>query len=82
MLYDKIVSAGEEFTIHGLGKDGKLDTNIYINGIALHTSCSKPICTGMHIGTFTITAGESVKGGALCTIENFENKDKKKKKEK
>jgi len=80
LLYHHFIPAGDEFTFSATdGKKGKMDNSLVINGVALHTSCSKPIGTGMQVGDLTIVAGHSIKGGDLCPIENY-SKGKKHKK--
>jgi uncharacterized repeat protein (TIGR01451 family) len=73
-----LVQPGDEFTITGTGKDGKFKKNtldFFIDGSKdsdLHVSCSKPVENGMSFGSFTIRAGVSRKGGALCPIDTPE----------
>jgi hypothetical protein len=69
VIYSKLLNAGEIFTIYGTGKSGVLDTNIYIDGEVVNTSCSTPINAGMEVGTLEIVSGESASGAPLCSVE-------------
>jgi len=78
VLFDEYVANGNAFTVDGTGKDGKLDKQItiWVDGIegpSIHTSCSQPIGTDQPIGGFTVIAGESKDGGALCPIIRVED---------
>jgi hypothetical protein len=70
-IYDDMVAPGQVFTFSGQDKDGTMGTNIevWVNGTKntdIHTSCSQPIGPGLVYGSFTVTAGKSLKGGDLC----------------
>jgi hypothetical protein len=41
----------------------------------IHTSCSKPIGIGSVFGDFTVLEGASLKGGALCPVDELGDDD-------
>jgi len=72
-VFSDIVSSGEEFAFSGQDDKGTLGTNVkvYSNGALaaeFHTSCSVPIGPGSSDGEFTVVAGTSRNGGALCPV--------------
>ncbi len=73
VLFSGWVEAGAEFSFKGADKDGKMgaDIEVRVDGVlntTIHVSCSRPIGPGLVSGSFTVMAGASVKGGALCPI--------------
>ena len=67
------VAANSTFSFVGTW-NGTLSTeiDIYVDGVlstSIHTSCSEAINTGMDFGPFTVVAGESKVGGALCPVD-------------
>ncbi|HKJ02251.1 MAG TPA: hypothetical protein VJ997_07345, partial [Longimicrobiales bacterium] len=57
-LFNGFVATGSEFSFVGVGKDGKLGTEIRISVdggpvLSIHTSCSQPIGVGSVFGAFT-----------------------------
>lgn len=71
VIFNGAVNPNQFFSFSGVDKDGTMGTEItvYVNNafnVAIHTSCSKPIEVGMDFGDFTVTSGESLRGGALC----------------
>jgi hypothetical protein len=68
------VGAGGTFTLDGSRSDGKFENNtllIFVDGVEnadIHVSCSQPIGAGSVFGDFTVLAGTSRDGGALCPI--------------
>ena len=74
ILFSGWVDSGAEFSFQGADKDGKMgaDIEVRVDGTlntTIHVSCSRPIGPGLVSGSFTVIAGASVKGGALCPIE-------------
>jgi len=70
-VFDAVVGVGQELSFEGADRKGTLGTEIlvYVDGVLhvrIHTSCSKPIGTGMRFGLFLVTAGASRDGGPLC----------------
>jgi len=50
------------------------EISIFVNGCLntkIHTSCSKPIGIGSVFGNFTVLEGASLKGGALCPVDEI-----------
>ncbi|MBN4085118.1 hypothetical protein JYT89_02115 [Flavobacteriaceae bacterium AH-315-B10] len=76
IIYEKIHSNGDSFTIYGYDKKGTLGTEIkiYVGGkenAKIHTSCSDPdVGPGYTKGDFTIIRGASREGGELCPSDN------------
>ncbi|WP_026810874.1 DUF7467 domain-containing protein [Arenibacter latericius] len=73
-VYQGKVANGASFSFSGLDKNGTLGTEIiiYVDGkehVRVHTSCSKPIGTGLKIGDFVVVGGASLKGGELCPVD-------------
>ncbi len=65
----RVLNQGDEFTI--MDEDGgKLsDPKIFVNGnedVKIHTSCSQEVGPGAVLGSFTVSAGTSKKGGNIC----------------
>ncbi len=63
----------DTFSFNGEKKEGEMGVKIYLyvnNGprYEIHTSCSVDIYAGMTFGDYYIVAGESVKGGPLCSV--------------
>jgi hypothetical protein len=74
VVFSGNVAPGETFSFVGMDKKGTLGTEIriYVDGVLatkIHTSCSQPIGVGSVYGDFTVVAGASRNGGALCPIE-------------
>jgi uncharacterized repeat protein (TIGR01451 family) len=74
-VFNSTIQPGAQFSFIGTD-NGSLGTEIiiYVNGnehARLHTSCSKPIGTGMIVGDFEIAGGRSKYGGLLCEVEPF-----------
>ncbi|MCF8298435.1 MAG: HYR domain-containing protein, partial [Saprospiraceae bacterium] len=73
-VFNNTVNPGESFSFIGTDK-GTLGTEITISynnkctNVTIHTSCSQPIEVGMTFGEFTVMAGASKNGGALCVAE-------------
>ena len=73
VVFSGSVDGGSEFSFSGTDKKGTLGTeiSIFIEGnlnTKIHTSCSVPIGPGLEAGHFTVVAGSSRNGGALCPI--------------
>lgn len=76
VVFEGVVNPGEQFSFSGTwGTHPTLGTEIIIyvdvNGIEntnIHTSCSELVEPNMVFGDFTIIAGESSGGGALCPM--------------
>ncbi|NQU79014.1 hypothetical protein HQ545_04560 [Candidatus Woesearchaeota archaeon] len=76
-VFSGTVAPGGLFSFTGMDKKGTLGTVITIKvddveNIQIHTSCSDILTNGMIIGDFRIIMGESLNGGALCPIIEFE----------
>ncbi|KQC32059.1 hypothetical protein AAU57_01010 [Nonlabens sp. YIK11] len=74
IVFDRVVSPQEQFSIDGTDRKGTLSTEIYmsIDGAQvakIHTSCSIPIGIGYAVSDFIIVAGESRNGGPLCDLD-------------
>ena len=72
VVFENIVEPNGQFSFAGT-VNGTLSTEItiYINDVEntkIHTSCSELIGPNMSFGDFTIIAGESSGGGALCPV--------------
>jgi len=68
------IQVGVPFTINGTRRDGKMSSNTQIRSNSatvgeIHTSCSKPIYPGLVVDGFTVLAGTSRDGGALCPLD-------------
>ncbi len=58
------VQPGSNFTI---SRSPDFGPEICLNGLEIHTSCSKPIGIGSVFGDYTVSAGSSRNGGSFCT---------------
>jgi hypothetical protein len=73
LIFSGTPDANGQITFQGVKKGEAMGANITIvvNGgfkTAIHTSCSQPIGPGLVRGDFTVVAGTSKDGGALCPI--------------
>jgi hypothetical protein len=68
-IFTGVVAPGEVFSYRGAKAGDKVEGEVYIDGVldvAIHTSCSQPVGPGTKWGSFTVTGGESKKGGRFC----------------
>jgi hypothetical protein len=70
-----VVQPGGSFTVYGNTRQNTLgpEIEIFVNNgsnTRIHTSCSQDVGPGMVFGDFTILAGRSRNGGALCPGDN------------
>ncbi len=77
VVFENDVESYGEFSFNGTERDGTLGTEIilFVNGIKntkIHTSCSNPIGPGLISGDFKIISGQSLRGGALCPVDGYE----------
>jgi hypothetical protein len=75
VYFQGALAPGEAVTINGTRSDGRFEKNelkLYVGSVEnvrIHVSCSKPIGVGMVFGDFTVLAGASRNGGALCPMD-------------
>jgi len=80
VLFSGVVPLGGTFTFEGKKKHGEMgkEVRIRVDGqphAVIHTSCSRPVGPGLRAGDFTVVAGTSRKGGALCPVDTPEECD-------
>ena len=72
ILFKRVLSPGEFFTLNGFDKDGTMGVEIYLSvdkrlNASIDTSCTEPNMLGYTYGDFTVEGGASLNGGEFCS---------------